>query len=207
MLLFTEYFKIVLERFRSSLLHYRYMYMDGILTVVRACPETQLDYSNYPRTLGLRRCFRPVPQRTSHNFCYSFTAVILIHFFLQILWSLQRSGLPIQLSFGPHAIWSVFYLSVSHFWYTDLDYGLYCLPDLEIRLMAGVNSWHRLFTLPRHLIPPLIYSEVRVCPFSDSYFLRDLWNWLLFVIYAISSFHLHWISSMLKVEFIICMFL
>jgi hypothetical protein len=44
MLLFTEYFKIVLERFRSSLLHYRYM--DGILTVVRACPETQLDYSN-----------------------------------------------------------------------------------------------------------------------------------------------------------------
>jgi hypothetical protein len=45
MLLFTEYFKIVLERFRSSLLHYRYM--DGILTVVRACLETQLDYSNY----------------------------------------------------------------------------------------------------------------------------------------------------------------
>jgi hypothetical protein len=45
MLLFTEYFKIVLERFRSSLLHYRYM--DGILTVVRACPETTLDYSNY----------------------------------------------------------------------------------------------------------------------------------------------------------------
>jgi hypothetical protein len=45
MLLFTEYFKIVLERFRSSLLHYRYM--DGILSVVRACSETQLDYSNY----------------------------------------------------------------------------------------------------------------------------------------------------------------
>jgi hypothetical protein len=41
MLLFNEYFKIVLERFRSSLLHYRYM------DVVRACPETQLDYSNY----------------------------------------------------------------------------------------------------------------------------------------------------------------
>jgi hypothetical protein len=44
MLLFTEYFKIVLERFRSSLLHYRYT--GGILTVARACPETQLDYSN-----------------------------------------------------------------------------------------------------------------------------------------------------------------
>jgi hypothetical protein len=45
MLLFSEYFKIVLERFCSSLLHYRYT--GGILTVVRACPETQLDYSNY----------------------------------------------------------------------------------------------------------------------------------------------------------------
>ena len=44
MLLFTEYFKIVLELFRSSLLHYRYT--GGILTVERACPETQLDYSN-----------------------------------------------------------------------------------------------------------------------------------------------------------------
>jgi hypothetical protein len=32
MLLFTEYFKIVLERFRSSRLHYRYT--GGILTVV-----------------------------------------------------------------------------------------------------------------------------------------------------------------------------
>jgi hypothetical protein len=45
MLLFTEYFEIVVERFRSSLLHYRYM--DSILTVVRASPETQLDYFNY----------------------------------------------------------------------------------------------------------------------------------------------------------------
>jgi hypothetical protein len=46
MLLFTECCKIVLERFRSSLLHYRDM--DDILTVtvVRAYPETQLDYSN-----------------------------------------------------------------------------------------------------------------------------------------------------------------
>jgi hypothetical protein len=45
MLLFTECFEIVLERFRSSLLHYRYT--GGIVTVVRVCPETQLDYSNY----------------------------------------------------------------------------------------------------------------------------------------------------------------
>jgi hypothetical protein len=45
MLLFIGDFKIAPERFRSGLLHYRYM--DGILTLVRACPETQLDYSNY----------------------------------------------------------------------------------------------------------------------------------------------------------------
>jgi hypothetical protein len=44
-MLFTEYFKIVQERFRYFLLHYRYT--GGILTVVRACPETQLDYFNY----------------------------------------------------------------------------------------------------------------------------------------------------------------
>ncbi|XP_056002975.1 uncharacterized protein LOC130049433 [Ostrea edulis] len=43
--LFFDKFKIVLERFRNFLLHYGYM--GGILTVVRACPETQLDYSNY----------------------------------------------------------------------------------------------------------------------------------------------------------------
>ena len=51
MLLFTVFLKIVLERFRSSLLHYRYM--GGILTVVRACPETQLDYSNKRNHIGL----------------------------------------------------------------------------------------------------------------------------------------------------------
>jgi hypothetical protein len=43
MSLFTEYFKIVLDRFRSSLLHFGYT--GGILSVV-ACPEPQLYYSN-----------------------------------------------------------------------------------------------------------------------------------------------------------------
>jgi hypothetical protein len=39
-----------------------------------------------------------------------------------------------------------------------------------------------------HLIPPLIYmySEDRVHPLSDLYFLLDLWDWLLFVIFLIS---------------------
>jgi hypothetical protein len=43
---------------------------------------------------------------------------------------------------------------------------------------------------PWYLIPPLIYSEVRVRPFSDLYFLLDLGDWLLIVIFVISSIDL-----------------
>ena len=39
------FFKIVSERIRCDLLHCKYM--GRILTVVRACTETQLDHSNY----------------------------------------------------------------------------------------------------------------------------------------------------------------
>jgi hypothetical protein len=34
-------------------------------------------------------------------------------------------------------------------------------------------------------LDPTIFSEVCVYPFSHGYFLQELWNWLLFVIYAI----------------------
>jgi hypothetical protein len=53
---------------------------------------------------------------------------------------------------------------VKPFWHTDFDYGLLRLPDLEIRLTAGVTSQPRMLTPPRHLIPPLVCSGVRVCP-------------------------------------------
>jgi hypothetical protein len=69
MLLFTGYFKIVLDRFRSSLLHYRYMYTGGILTVVRARPETQLDCS-VPGVLGLSSvCLKSIPSPKSFGLC------------------------------------------------------------------------------------------------------------------------------------------
>jgi hypothetical protein len=44
-------------------------------------------------------------------------------------------------------------------------------------------------------IPPLIYSEVRVRLFSDLYFLLDLWDWLLIVIFVISwrRHHCRWL--------------
>jgi hypothetical protein len=37
-----------------------------------------------------------------------------------------------------------------------------------------------------YMIPSLVYPEVRVCPFSDLYFLQNVWDWWVFVIYAIS---------------------
>jgi hypothetical protein len=53
---------------------------------------------------------------------------------------------------------------------TDLDYGSYRLPNLEKGLIAGVIDRQGMLTPPWHLIPSLIYSEVRVRPFSDLYF-------------------------------------
>jgi hypothetical protein len=54
----------------------------------------------------------------------------------------------------------------------DLDYGSYRLPNLEMGLTVDVTGQQGILTPPRHLILPLIYSEVRVRPvtFSDLYF-------------------------------------
>jgi hypothetical protein len=88
---------------------------------------------------------------------------------IQILWSLQWSHLPILPFFGPHAVWYVSCHSLSRSWYTYLDNDSYCLPNLEIRLTCDRSTVD--LTPPKHLIPPLIYSEVCVRPFSDLYFL------------------------------------
>jgi hypothetical protein len=42
--------------------------------------------------------------------------------------------------------------------------GLMCLPELELGLTAGVTGRQGMFTPSSHLIPPLVYPEVRVCP-------------------------------------------
>jgi hypothetical protein len=55
----------------------------------------------------------------------------------------------------------------------DLDYGLYHLPELELWLTAVVTGQQRMLTLPRNLIPSLIYPEVRVCPILNFIFLLD----------------------------------
>jgi hypothetical protein len=63
--------------------------------------------------------------------------VSLIGNFPQSLWSLQRSYLPIQPFFGPHAVLD-----------TDLDYGSYRLPNLEKGLTAGVIYRQGMLTPP-----------------------------------------------------------
>jgi hypothetical protein len=114
--------------------------------------------------------------------------------FPQILWLLQWFYLPMQPFFGPHAVWYVSYQSLSRSWHTDLDYGSYRLSNAEIGLTAGVTGQQGMLPLPWHLIPPLIYSEVRVRPFSDLYFLQYLWDWLLCVIFVIQMWDPMWDS-------------
>jgi hypothetical protein len=98
------------------------------------------------------------------SWCHrSFYAVSFTSSFLQVFWSLQRSSLPIQPFFGPNSVWCVSCQSLSHFWVTDLDYGLNRLPELELGLTADVTGRQGMLTPPKHLIPPLVCPEVRVC--------------------------------------------
>jgi hypothetical protein len=80
--------------------------------------------------------------------------------------------------------------------HTDFDCGLFRSPNLDTLILtndfcvwngltAGTTGQQGMLTPPWHLIPPLIYSEVRVRPFSDWYFLLDLRDLLLIVIFVI----------------------
>jgi hypothetical protein len=59
---------------------------------------------------------------------------------------------------------------LSRFWHTDLDYGSYSLPDLEIELKAGKTGRQGMLTPSRHLIPPLVNPGVHVCSIPWSVF-------------------------------------
>jgi hypothetical protein len=52
-----------------------------------------------------------------------------------------------------------------------IRYNTRFLQDTQILYTAGVTGQQEMLTPPWHLIPPLIYSEVRVRPLSDLYFL------------------------------------
>jgi hypothetical protein len=58
---------------------------------------------------------------------------------------LETKFFVIQPSFRQNAVWCVSY-------------------QLELGLIAGVTGRQGMLTPPRHLIPPLVYPEVRVCP-------------------------------------------
>jgi hypothetical protein len=96
-----------------------------------------------------------------------FPTVSFADSFPQILWWVQRFHLPIQHVCGQRALWYISYQSLSRSWHNDLDYGLYRLPDLEIRVTADVIGRQGMITPSRYLISPLIYSKVCVHSFSD----------------------------------------
>jgi hypothetical protein len=84
------------------------------------------------------------------------------------------------------------YQPLSRSSYTDLDYGSYCLSELELGLTARVTGQQGMFTPPMHLIPPLAYPEVRVCLIFKFFFPAELMRlmtdlYLYVVSYTISS--------------------
>jgi hypothetical protein len=125
--------------------------------------STFLTYSNLYLVFISRRnsvCMRLLDIRSNFNSMQSadkqvdVTGVSTVSFtdsFPQILRSLQRSSLPIQLSFRPNTVWCVWYKSLSRSWYTDFDYDSYRLPDLELGLTTGVTDQQGMFTSPRYL--------------------------------------------------------
>jgi hypothetical protein len=106
--------------------------------------------------------------------CYDFSCTqklcryTFTNSFLQILRSLQQSNLQ-------SLFWCVSYQSLSRSWRTNLDCGLFCLHDLEIRLTACVTGRQGMLTPPRHLNLWYIQRSVSAS-FSDVYFLQDLWD-------------------------------
>jgi hypothetical protein len=152
------------------------VYISQLIRYTRAC-------STYDEFLIEAVCWQNVDAT-------KISAVSFTSSFPNILWSLRRSSLPIQPSFRPNAVLCVSYQSLSRIWYTDLDYGSNRLPELELLLTAGVTGRQGMLTPPKHLTPPLVCPQRSVLALlPDLYFLQVLWDWLLFVIYAIYFTH------------------
>jgi hypothetical protein len=69
--------------------------------------------------------------------------------------------------------------------FETLDYGLFCVLDLETGLTSDVTGRQGMLTLRRYLIPPLVCLGVRACPFSDLYFLQNLLTTLTYICHFI----------------------
>jgi hypothetical protein len=97
------------------------------------------------------------------------STVLFTDSFPHILRLLQRSSLPIQPSFRPNAAWCISYQSLSCSWHTwpgNMAHG---------ECDRSTGDAYPLNTPPRHLIPPLVYPEVRACSILKFvYFLQNL---------------------------------
>jgi hypothetical protein len=122
--------------------------------------------------------FEAVYMSMSHGFLPSHLQAALDANLTLRAW-LQWYRLQIQPSFRPNAIWCVSYQSLNHFWHTDLDRGLYHSPDLDRNGWLTGDAYSSLSPNPW-----CVHRSV-FAPFSDLYFLQDLWDWWLLVIYAI----------------------
>jgi hypothetical protein len=96
-----------------------------------------------------------------------------------MLWSLQRSYLPIRPFFKPHAVWYVSYLSFSRSW---LRFVPFIYFGNRVHSGCDRSTWDT-------------YSSMAPAPTSDIFrgpctpilwyvFPIGLWNWLLFVIFC-----------------------
>jgi hypothetical protein len=124
-------------------------------------------------------CFLNSGQSTDNQVNIMISTVLFTGSFPQNLRSLQRSSLPVQLSFRPNAVWCVSHQPSSWSLHTDGGYGLYHLPDLELGFTAGVTGRQGILTPPKHPDPTfsiargpcLSYSQIcityRACEIDD----------------------------------------
>jgi hypothetical protein len=117
-----------------------------------------------------------------------FTNILEMKHELVIVWQLYAVFVVVTTILFAHTafLWATCsliysYQPLSRSWRTDLDYGSYCLPNLEIGLLAVwpvnngclllLGTWSHLWCIQRS-----VFAHSAIC----------IWDWLLFVIYAIS---------------------
>jgi hypothetical protein len=69
----------------------------------------------------------------------------------------------------------------SVFLYECMMYAIVTCSHWQTYKHVQVTGWQGTIIPPRQLTPPLVYQMSLFAPFSNLYFLRDLWGWRLFV--------------------------
>jgi hypothetical protein len=121
------------------------------------------------------------------SWCHRGLYSLVYRWLPQILQSLQLSSVPVQSFFRPNAMCFIpiitpFLIHWSWRWFVPLN--IYLSWNLGSQRMWQVDrgclllqgTWFHLWYIQRSVF----------APFSNLYFQQDLWDWWLFVIYAIS---------------------